>query len=61
MAIIYVFSAFLMMMVGVMGFMVPRLRNVEDILPDHDAASDAQPPATPGIEGVELPVGAIPQ
>lgn len=61
MAIIYVFSAFLMMMVGVVGFMVPRLRNVEDLLPDHDAASDVQPPAMPGIEGAELPVGAMPQ
>jgi MFS family permease len=37
MALLYVICALCMLLVGIVGYAFPALRNVEDIVPDHDA------------------------
>ena len=36
MALILVFSGLLMVLVGAIGYIIPSVRNIEKILPDHD-------------------------
>ena len=46
MAILFIIGGFLVAGVGMVGFSVPKIRNVEEILPDHDQLAKAEA-ATP--------------
>lgn len=41
MGLMFVLSGFMGAFVGLMGYAFPKIRNVEDIMPDHDAVRDA--------------------
>ena len=45
MALMFVITGFLGAFVGMAGYAVPAVRNVEDLLPDYDAAAPAPVPA----------------
>jgi hypothetical protein len=38
MALLYVFCAICMLLIGLVGYAFPVLRDVEQVMPDHDAA-----------------------
>jgi hypothetical protein len=40
MSLIFIFAGLMAMMVGISGYFVPAIRNVETILPDHDTLPD---------------------
>lgn len=42
MAILFVIGGFLIVAVGIVGFSIPQIRNVEEILPDHDQLAKAE-------------------
>ena len=43
MAILFVIGGLLVVTVGMIGFSIPQIRNVEEILPDHDQLAKAEP------------------
>ncbi len=50
MSLMFIIAGFLTLIVGVVGYLTPVIRNAEDILPDHDARPvDAAAPATADV------------
>jgi MFS family permease len=50
MALMFVFTGLAGALVGLAGYLIPAVRNVEDLLPDHDAGPEPAPAAA--VEGV---------
>ncbi len=50
MSLIFIFSGLMAMMVGIGGYFIPMIRNVETILPDHDSMPDVSD--SPALEPV---------
>jgi hypothetical protein len=47
MALMLIFTGLAGAVVGVLGYLVPAVRDAEDRLPDHEAAPQAAPAAAP--------------
>ncbi len=41
MSLIFIFAGLLAMLVGIGGYFIPQIRDVETILPDHDSLPEA--------------------
>jgi len=52
MALMFLISGVLVTFIGLGGYLIPMIRNVEDLLPDHEAAGEAP---TPPADGDPLP------
>jgi len=61
MALIFIFGGLIGATTGLAGFLFDAVRNVEDILPDHDAASTEQTedPEATAVESVVHPPGVV--
>ena len=44
MSLMFIFAGLMAMIVGIAGYFVPAIRNVETILPDHDTMPDVSTP-----------------
>jgi len=47
MALVFIFMGFLGTLPGLVGYAIDAVRNIEDIIPDHDALSPGEAEDTP--------------